>query len=387
MDIIFLQAGGDAYGTIIWFLMFFVLIFLYPRMMLSQMIYSLEKSATQMETLSKKANHIVAKKISHMPTESLKKSIDDFTEFFVVAPSSMDPFGIVRKIDTTIRQMESRFSDFVNGVTKKDRDEINYGLRAAISLRQIAKIVRHYVETTKKYKNLQIAMILKMQMPIIAEIARSELKGAEAFLNQWPVGDGAGPLAVMALVDKMKPIATDVVYSTTSINGRKIFVLKADGPSPSLGRIDEAIDKIMKKNKISRIITVDAGLKLEGEKTGTVAEGVGFAMGGWAEREIIENSVLAKKIPLDSIIVKVGIEDAIAPMKKEIYDAVPKVHELIERSVNRTKRGSKVILIGVGNSCGVANSKKELKNIKDVVEKLDKKANEEKAKGKKGSWF
>ena len=40
-----------------------------------------------------------------------------------------------------------------------------------MGLRQISKIVRHYVETAKKFKNLQIAMVLQMQLPIIEKSA------------------------------------------------------------------------------------------------------------------------------------------------------------------------------------------------------------------------
>ena len=59
-------------------------------------------------------------------------------------------------------------------------------------MRQIAKIVRHNVELAKKFKNLQIAMILQMQLPIIEKIAESELKGAQAFVSGWPIGDSIG---------------------------------------------------------------------------------------------------------------------------------------------------------------------------------------------------
>src|SRR3989338_8063405 len=89
--------------------------------------------------------------------------------------------------------------------------------------------------------------------------------------------------------------------------------MKAKGPSPHLGRDDEAIQKIMKKNKIVRVITIDAAQKLEGEKSGSVAEGVGFAMGGWGQREMIESFLMPKKMPIDSIVVKVGMAEAIIP--------------------------------------------------------------------------
>lgn len=381
-----MQSDGGIAGTILWFILFFVLIYFYPRLMLSQVIYSLEQSARRLEELSDKANEMISKK-----TKGAKKKIDDFTEFFVVEPSSLDPFGIVKKIDQTIRNMEDRFDDFVDQIADdKDYDEkqkINYSLRAAIGLKQISKIVRHYVETAKKFKNLQIALIVQMQMPMIKKIAESEFEGTKAFAEGLPIGDSIGPMVAASLMNKSKEIAEDVVYDEITIDGTKCFVLKAKGPSPHLGRIDEAIEKILKKNKIARVITIDAGLKLEGEKSGKVAEGVGFAMGGVGQRELIENILLPKKIPLDSIVVKVGMEEAIQPMKKEIADSLPDVHAAIKNSIRRAKKG-KVIIIGVGNSCGVGNDKKSLEKTKELLKKIDaeyKKKEEEKKKG--GSWI
>lgn len=382
-----LLAQTDITGTIIWFLLFFVLIFLYPKLMLSQLIYKLERSAVLMENMSRKSVHMISKKSGFKD----RKKIEEFTDFFVVEPSSIDPFGLVKKIDRVVRGMEHRFTEFVDEIVPKknyhEKQDINYGLRAAIGLRQIAKLVRHYVELAKKFKNLQIAMILQMQLPIIEKIAESELKGTEAFLNEWPVGDSIGPLAAATMVEKSKEIAEDVVMGTATIEGRKCFILKAKGPSPHLGRVDEAIEKIMKKNKIERVITIDAALKLEGEKTGSVAEGVGFAMGGWGEREIIENYLMPKKKPIDSIAIKVGFAEAITPMKKAIYDALPEIDRYVKRAVLRVKKGQKVIIIGVGNSSGIGDTKKAVKDVKELVVKLDRKLKAEEEAKKKGGWF
>jgi len=386
---VILLSQADIYGTLLWFVILFVFIAIYPRLMLSQMIFKLEQSARKLEELSDKANNVVAKKTKNN-TKETKEIIKEFTDFFVVEPSSLDPYGIVQKLDQTIRHMEDRFEeaakDIGHSLGELEKRQVDYGLRAAVSLRQIAKIVRHNVELAKKFKNLQIAMIIQMQMPMIEKIAESELKGTEAFTNGWPVGDGIGPIVAASLMDSSKPISEDVVAGKTTIEGRTCFVLKATGPKPSLGRIDEAIEKIMKKNKIARFVTIDAISKFEGEKSGSVAEGVGFAMGGIGQREIIENVLLPKKKPIDSIGIKVGMVEAILPMKKEIYDAVPKVQTAVQRSVRRVKRNEKVLIIGVGNSCGVGDNKKVLEKTKEMVLKLDKKYKEEQKKQKKGSW-
>src|SRR3989344_1321963 len=382
----FMQAT-DPMGIISWFAMLFIFMYVYPRMMLSQLISKIDQSARKIEDMSDKANSLVVKKTSH----AAKHTIHEFTELFVVEPSSIDPYGLVRKIDQTLRNMEERFSQFAESVGKgkndQEKQQINYGLRAAVSLRQMAKIVRHYVEISKKFKILQIAMILQMQLPMKEKIAESELRGTEAFVNGWPIGDSIGPLVASTYMKKGRKIAEEVVAGETLINGRKCFVLKATGPAPHLGRIDEAMEKIMKKNRISRVITIDAGAKLEGEKTGAVAEGIGFAMGGIGQREMIENVLLPKKIPIDSIVIKVGMDEAILPMKKSIFDSVDKAKNYVERSVERAKRGQKLIIIGVGNSCGVGDNNKSYAEVKNAVEELHKQYKKEEQDAKKGGWF
>lgn len=382
--------SNDIVSMVVWFLMFFVFVYLYPRLMLSQLIYKLDQSARKMEMMSQQANSMAARKIAKNPKKELKSAINDFTDFFVVEPSAIDPYGLVRKIDQVIRQMESRFEDFVGEVARgksgKEKQELNYTLRALIGLRQISKMVRHFVEMAKKFKNLQIAMILQMQLPIIEKIAESEMRGAEAFVNSMPVGDSIGPLIAASYMSRPKGIAEDIVTDTVAIDGRKCFVMKATGPEPHLGREDEAIEKIMKKHNVARIVTIDAGQKMEGENSGSVAEGVGFAMGGIGQRELIENVLLPKKIPIDSVVIKVGMEEAIMPMKKEIFNSLEKARSLVEKAVRRARKGQKVIVIGVGNSTGVGNSKKTINEVKKMVDTIDKRYKLEQEK-QKGGWI
>ena len=379
---------GDAIGTIIWFLLFFVFVFIYPRMMLSQMIMKLEQSAQRMEQLSVKAKNMIVKKVGKK-SKIIDAKVRNFQDFIAIEPTSLDPYGIVRKIDHITRGVETRFQQFVDEIAgeknKREKQEINFGLRAAIGVHTIAKIVRHYVEIVKKFKNLQLAIILQMQLPEIERIAKSELKGTEAFVGGYPIGDSIGPMVAASLIDKSREITDDVVCGETKILGRKAFVLKAKGPGPHLGRIDEALEKILKKNRIARVITVDAAGKLEGEKTGSVAEGVGFAMAYTAERQLIEDILIPRKIPIDAIAVKVGLEEAITPMKMEIKNSIPEVIDAIKTSTKRTKKHDKIIVIGVGNSCGIGDDKKSLEQAEKIISRLDKKLKKEKEK--KRRWF
>lgn len=376
-------------GSILWFLMFFLFIFIYPKLMLSQMIYKLEQSAKKLEGFSIKARNMIYKECRKKDKATLKK-IDSYLDFFTLEPVSLDPYGIVGKLEKIINQMEDRFDKFVLDITgtveTEKKQRINYGLRAGISVHQIAKIVRHNVELIKKFKNLQLAMILQMQMPLIEKIAKSELDGTGSFLNAYPIGDSVGPLVAASLMSSPKEISKDVVMSKEKIAGRTCFVLKASGPGPRLGRIDNAIKKIMKENKIKKIITIDAAQKMEGEKTGSVARGVGFGMGGpGVQRQLIEEETLPKGVTLDCIAVKVGFEEAIQPMKYDIYKSLAKVKKIIVDLVKELKPNEKAVIIGVGNSSGTCNTRKGLDNVEKIVKKIDEKRKKEEKKKK--SWF
>ncbi len=379
--------GGEWWSIIIYFGIMMVFFMFYPRLMISQIMWKLEKVARELENLSDNSKKFITKEISKKPDKRLKESIDRFFEFFIITPISLDPFGIVKKLDHVIQNERQRFRYFVKQVAPKMNEErrasIGMGMAGGITLHQIAKIVRHYVELIKKEKSYQIALIIQMQLPMVERMAKAMAKGTVALAKGKPIGDGLGPYVIskMAGNKKQKEIADGILMAQINLEGRKIILLKAKGPGGRIGRPGVAVERILKKNRVARIITIDAAAKLEGEKTGSLAEGVGIAMGGpGVERTYIENIVVKKAIPLDSIIVKMGNEEAIMPMKKSIKDAYPKVLESIKRSLARTKKGDKVLIVGVGNSSGVGNSPKELKELEEWVNKHERKMLKQKKK-------
>ena len=374
------QIGGDWVSLLLWMVFLVFMIFFYPWFMVSQIMWKLEKSAKSLESMSSRAKKIVMKEMSEKPDKRLKDSIDRFFEFFVISPVSLDPFGVVRKFDHIIQNQRDRFSYFVDQAAPKTDTEkkacLEMGLAGGMAVHEIAKIVRHYVELVRKTKSIQIAMILQMQLPLIEKIARGMFKGTIALSKGNPIGDGLGPLVAAELIgkEKVSEIEDRIVMAKVRLDGRELFVVKARGPGGRIGRPGKAVEKIVKNNKIARVITIDAAAKLEGEKTGSLAEGVGVAMGGpGVERSYIEDIVVKKNIPLDSIIVKMSQEEAIMPMRKAIKDALPEVRKSIKRSLERTRKGDKIVIVGVGNTSGVGNSGKNVAGVGKWVDSYEKK--------------
>lgn len=389
--------GGDAWSSVVWVIMFVFFMLFYQRIMITQIIFKLENSARMVEGLGKKAKNTMVSKISKLPNSTLRGQVSDFMEFFSIAPVSLDPYGIVKKLEHISQMSDDRFRYFVDQVVPKadeeSKQDIIMGLSGAVQLNQIAKIVRHYVELIRKTKNLQLAMVLQMQLPMVEKISKSLLKGTEALSNGWPIGDSIGCMVAAELIGNAKPKATknEVVVASRKIAGKNAIIMKAKGPGGRLGRLGKETESILSRGKISKIITVDAAAKLEGEKTGRVAEGVGVAIGGiGVDRSYIEDLAVKKNIPLDSVVVKMSQEEAIEPIKAEVLGAMPTVLKIVEDRVKATKGKGTVLVIGVGNTAGVGNDKSGLEKgqmlARKVMKIVKKREAEEKELEKKNKW-
>ena len=380
---------------IISFVLFIVLMFFFPKIMLYQILSLLNSKAASYEEMTTKAQKIILKKIdkkTKLTNKQLKASIDRVMETFVVEPDTIDPNGIAKKIRYITNRHDKKLELFVDDITegfsKEYRKNLSASITHTIGLYQVTKIIKHYIELVKQTKNFQIGMILQMQLPFIDKEMKALYSSIPALINNIPVGDCIGPLYAANIIgdSKTEEIAEGTVVAKKKIKGKEIFILKADGPGANLGNIDEAIKKIVAKNKIDKIITIDASGALESEKTGSVAEGVGFAMGPrGAERFFAETFLTNKNIPVDGVIVKMKPEQALMPMKKEIKEALPLVDEAVWRSMKEVKK--KVIIVGVGLTVGVGNNKKAAEIAEKKIDDYNKKIEaESKKKEKKGFW-
>ncbi|MEE9405816.1 MAG: DUF1512 family protein [Candidatus Aenigmarchaeota archaeon] len=373
-----MNIANEGWFSWILYLVFFMVFFLfYPRIMTSQIMWKIERSARMLESMSKESKKFILKELGGKPSASTREAVDRFFEFFLIEPISTDPYGIMKKIEHLMVEQRDRFRYFVRHnaphMDAEKQASLEMGLAGGITVHMIAKIVRHYVELVRKTKSVQIAMILQMQLPLIESMAKAMYKGTRAMTKGHPIGDGIGPMVAADLMEKPREIADEIIICKRNISGRKVFIIKAKGPGGRLGRPGKAVDALVRKHKIVRIISVDAAAKLEGEKTGSIAEGVGVAMGGpGVERSYIENIAVKRNLPLDSIIVKMSQEQAIMPMRKDIKDAIPHAKESIKRSLARVRKGSSVIIVGVGNTSGIGNDPKAVHEAAAWVDKYDR---------------
>jgi len=314
------------------------------------------------------------------PVNDPTHAVDNFMEFFIVPPVSLDPNGVMDKFETILDLGEERFKQMTKTIAPQADDEwksnITMTLKATLGINGVAKMVRHNLELSKKTGNLQILLMLQMGLPLIMRLVKAEYEGVKAFSEGNPVGDGLGPLVSGILMkdlseDELKYVE-DLVIGEKNVEGREVVVVRAKGPGARVGKIGKTVTNIMEERGIKRLITVDAAQKLEGEESGAVAEGIGVVIGGFGvDKWIIEEKMVKNELQVDAIIVKMGPEESMCQMTNKILKSSKKVIEVLENSILLSEPGTNIMVLGVGNSCGIPNTVKDISkiNIKEDIKK------------------
>jgi hypothetical protein len=351
--------------SLVMYLFFIVFIFYGQRIQMWVMVREVENSLHKLRFIKDEGRKITIEAIKEIgkPTTDPSARVDRYLDYFTISPQSMDPSGIVYKLDHILDVRDERLKDEVKLMAPaSDPVQINNlenTLEAAMALHFIYKVVRHYYIQGKKTLSLYVIMQLQMILPMVMKEAEAYASALKAFAYGQPIGDGVGPLVASKLMHgyETQKLPKDCVMATVPIEGRTAIVVKAEGPGGNVGKPGDAVEAVIEKNKgkIANVIMIDAGLKLEGETVGEVSEGIGAAIGGpGVDQYKIEEKLTKYHIPINAIIVKEDIGDAVSPMRKEINDAVDKVIERVKSVIlERTKEGDKVIIVGVGNSIGV----------------------------------
>lgn len=300
--------------------------------------------------------------------KDLMFKLDDFITFVTIPPVSLDPYGIIPKFDHIVDVRDNRFEEEV-GVLAPNADSVHRAnlenlLEAVMAVDFIYRLVRHYLILGKKTKSMVLLLQISMQMGIIIALAKSYYSAAKAFSEGSPIGDGLGPLVAASFLREIskdtieaQETVKDTIFQELNFEDRIVYIVRAKGPGGTVGKPGKVIRDLIEKHgdSISRIIMIDAGLKLTGDKTGSIAVGVGAAIGGIGiEKHYIEESSTGKSIPIDALICKQSLEDAITTMKRPITQSVPKIVEKIKMAIRkRTEIGTKVIVAGIGNTIGI----------------------------------
>ncbi|MCL2643622.1 MAG: DUF1512 domain-containing protein [Candidatus Bathyarchaeota archaeon] len=360
--------GGNDWtsyiGLFTW--VFFIFILFYgQRLQMRVMMREVENNLHKLKFIKEEGCKTAIETLKEVgkSTEDISPRVDRCLDYFTIGPQGMDPAGIVSKLDHILDVRDQRIKDDVKRIAPQCDDvqlnNMENTLEAAMALNYIYKIVRHFYIQGKKTMSLYVIMQLQMILPLVMKEAEAYSAALKAFSLGQPIGDSVGPLIASKLMlgQEVRKVHKDCVVATVPFEGRTALVMKAEGPGGNCGKPGDAIETVIEENegKIAMLIMIDAGLKLEGENVGEVAEGIGSAIGGpGVDAFKIEEKLVKYKIPINAVIIKEDIGDAVSPMRKEIHDAADKAIERVRELVlERTKEGDILIIFGVGNSIGI----------------------------------
>jgi len=345
---------------------FIVFMFYGQRIQTYIMLREVEGSLYRLKYIKDEGRKITIETIKEIgkPQTDPSVRVDKFLEYFTIAPQTLDPAGVVWKLEHILDVRDTRLKDDVKlmapSADETQANNLENTLEAAMALNYIYKVIRHFYLLGKKTLSLYVIMQIQMQLPLVMREAEAYASALKAFAFGQPIGDGAGALVAAKLMHgyETKKIAKDCVVATVPIEGRTAYVIKAEGPGGNVGKPGDAVKAIADENegKIANVIMIDAALKLEGEAVGEIAEGVGAAIGGpGVDQFKIEDALLKYHLPINAVIIREDIGDAVSPMRKEIFDSVDKAIERIKQVIlEKTKEGDKVIIVGVGNTMGIS---------------------------------
>ena len=351
--------------NLLFYVVFIVFLFYGQRIQLYVMLREVEGSLYKLRYIKEEGRKTTLETIKEIgkPQTDPAARVDRFLEYFTIAPQNLDPAGIVWKLEHILDTRDVRLKDEVKmmapSADETQANNLENTLEAAMALNYIYKVIRHFYLLGKKTLSLYVIMQIQMLLPLIMREAEAYASALKAFAYGQPIGDGAGALVAGKFMHgyATKKLPKDCVVATVPIEGRTAYVIKAEGPGGNVGKPGDAIEAVIKENKgkIATVIMIDAAGKLEGEEVGEVAEGIGAAIGGpGVDQFKIEESLLKYHIPVNALVIKEDIGDAVSPMRKEIVDAIDKAVERVKQVIlERTKEGDKVVIAGIGNTIGI----------------------------------
>lgn len=352
--------------NIVYIVFIFGFSFFSQKIQVNLVLGKISKSLIKLRNMSDKARDEAVSAIIELgkPESDPKPRLEALMHFFAVQPNRMDPSGIVHRLEFLVDTADARVKEEIKALApsadKTQIQNLHNLVETAQGLNSLYRTVRHHYLTGKKGGSIYSTMQIQMELPMIMEEAEAYFSFIDAFKQGKPIGDGIGPLVAAKLINgtNVREVAEDMIAAELTLEGRKVVVTRAKGPGGTVGKPGDAVVKLIEEysNKISLIVMIDAGLKLEGEDSGYVVEGVGAAIGGVGVDQFkIEEIAVKYGIPLYAMIIRQSLKEVLSPLTKSLTNSAEEVIRRFKRVIReRTKESDTVLVVGVGNTIGIA---------------------------------
>lgn len=305
--------------------------------------------------------------------------IDQMLNFFLIPPAVLDPPYFNKLHDLIIRR-EKRYRELIRQFLPTIDDirmaRLTAVMQATTEIENSFKKVQHNYILGRKTKSTWFLLQSAAELTQTLLSAKAYYGALWSFIGDKPIGDSIGPLSVTSLIEETNrgsqkddhsiiKLTEVMIGQKISFEQRECICIRAKGPAPVVGNPGEALSQYLKnipeqKKTIKLIITIDAIMKLEGEDSGTVAQGLGVAIGGGSTEHIdqyrVESIAVSQTppIPTETIVCRESLEESILPMTDVVYTGIPKIIRIIKQIIrSQTQPNDLVLIMGIGNALGV----------------------------------
>lgn len=185
---------------------FVVFMFFSQKIQALLMTRQVSQALTKLKSMRDKAKQAITSAIIEVgkPTGDPKPRLERLLQFFTIPPESMDPAGVVQRVEHLFDTTDSSIRDEIKAIAPSADESqllnLQNLLEAAQALNTLYRVIRHYYLLGKKDGTLYSTVQVQMQLPTIMEEAEAYLSFLDAFKQGKPVGDGVGALTASKLM-------------------------------------------------------------------------------------------------------------------------------------------------------------------------------------------
>src|SRR5215472_4195772 len=210
----------------------FILIFFYgQRLQVQWQLVSVKRSLAKLERSKLNARQKFVDSISKFQTDkkTVETKLDRLNNSFTITPVSMDPSGIVGKLEHVLDTYDDHLKWEVKAIapnaTESDINTLSNQLEISIGLDGMFRLVRHFYLLAKKTGGIMALAQLQMALPMIMEEADAYGAAVDAFAKAQPIGDTAGPLVASQFAAGIQgnELVKDTMVYDVDFDGRKVW--------------------------------------------------------------------------------------------------------------------------------------------------------------------
>ncbi|MBD3350878.1 MAG: DUF1512 domain-containing protein, partial [Candidatus Lokiarchaeota archaeon] len=195
--------------SLLFYVLFFISMFYGTKIQGYKSLKTLEKALEKFKKWHIETKNLAVKKFKKYSDENLtvkdiENRIEDFLNFIMISPTSLDPAGLVPKFDHLLDVRENRYLNHVKRLAK-NADEVQIHnlenlLEATMAVFQVYRVLLHYVLLGKKSKSYIILLQIEMQLSLLKAMAKAYVSAAKAFAEGSPIGDSLGPMVAASFI-------------------------------------------------------------------------------------------------------------------------------------------------------------------------------------------